>query len=296
MAGRVSQDVIEPLVEGAPKARVSQEVIESLVEGAPHARVSQQALEALLDGKPLARISQDVLEILAKGGKVRISQIVLEPLIVNLEVELLVYPTLPGLAYNVGWDTEFFNMKSSVTSTGAEIDLGLSQYPLHDFTLTYEFLRDAFGFTEQKTMRGFFMAVGGNLGRFLFRNPADFEVRRQLIATTDGVNHVWTLIRTYGAGEYSSSEPVGMVDTTMPFNLYLNGLIQDASTYTVVTSEPGNQQVQFAAVPASGQQITADMDYFYYCKFADPKITLEEFMHKLWTLSKIQLHSCRAGA
>jgi len=38
------------------------------------------------------------------------------------------------------------------------------------------------------------------------------------------------------------------------------------------------------------------MNYFYYCKLADSKLTLEEFMHRLWSLNKIVLHSCRPGA
>ena len=244
------------------------------------------------------RISQLVSEALVRSpANARISQFVLEALIVNLEVELLVYPTLPGLAYNVGWDTNFFNMPTSTSSSGADIDLGIAQYPLHDFTLTYEFLRDAFGFTEQKTMRGFFMAIAGSLGRFLFRNPHDCGVKSQIIGTGDGATRLFTLIRTYGAGEYSSSEPVGMVDTTAPFNAYLNGLVLGEGTdYTLVTSVPCLQQIQFATAPALGQVITVDMNYFYYCKLADSKLTLEEFMHRLWTLNKIVLHSCRAGA
>jgi hypothetical protein len=252
-----------------------------------------------------ARVSQLVLETLDRGAaRARVTQFVLEALIVNLEVELLVYPTLPGLAYNVGWDTNFFNMPTSTSASGADIDLGLAQYPLHDFTLTYEFLRDGFGFTEQKTLRGFFMAIGGTLGRFLFRNPADFRVRMQKVnlnVLTDGSLRVWTLIRSYGIGEYSSTEPVGMVDLTEPFNVYMGvpgvaPTIVDSSLYTVVTSVPGQQQLQFASPPSAGQQIFVDMDYFYYCKLQDSKLSMEEFMHRLWTLNKIVIHSCRPGA
>ncbi len=244
------------------------------------------------------RISQLVSETLVRGpANARISQLVLEALIVNLEVELLVYPTLPGLAYNVGWDTNFFNMPTSTSSSGADIDLGIAQYPLHDFTLTYEFLRDQFGFMEQKTMRGFFMAIAGSLGRFLFKNPHDCGVKSQVIGTGDGTTRLFTLIRTYGAGEYSSSEPVGTVDGTVPVNVYLNGVVQSFGTdYTLITSTPCLQQVQFATAPGNGVEITVDMNYFYYCKLADSKLTLEEFMHRLWSLNKIVLHSCRPGA
>jgi hypothetical protein len=88
-----------------------------------------------------------------------------------------------------------------------------------------------------------------------------------------------------------------MVDPTMPFNAYLNGLVQSEGTdYTLITSVPCLQQIQFAIAPGNGIAITVDMNYFYYCKLADSKLSLEEFMHRLWSLNKIVLHSCRPGA
>jgi uncharacterized protein (TIGR02217 family) len=298
MAGRVSQETIEPLVSGSPNARVSQETLEPLVAGSPNARVSQIIGEPIVTGTPAARVSQQVIEaILNANPGLHVSQIVLEILCYEIALPMpLVYPTLPGLAYPVDWDTAFFNADTQRTSTGAEIDIGLSQYPLHTFGLEYEFAREHFGFNEHRLLRGFFGATRGNLVRFLFRNEDDFRVRRQAIATTDGSTRSFTLIRTYGVGEASFSEPVGYVDQTAPFNVYLDDVLQDPSSYTIDTTVPVSQLLVFNGVPTTGHAVTVDMDYFYYCKFADPKISLQKFMNELWSGDKIILKSCRPGA
>ena len=123
------------------------------------------------------------------------------------------------------------------------------------------------------------------------------ENAEQPIATDDGSTRLFTLICTCRASEYSSSEPVGVIDDTAVFNAYLDGVVQSVGTeYTRVESVPCQQQIQFATAPANGKVISVDMGYYYYCKFADSKLTLEEFMHRLWTLNKFVLHSCRAGA
>lgn len=297
MAERVSQISPEALAAGDPDTRVSQISPEALAAGDPNARVSQLVPEALAAGDPNARVSQAVAEALAAGANnARISQIVLEALVPNIGVFMpIVYPTLPTLSYSVKWRPQFFNMPTQKMATGAELDLGVAAAPLHDFDLTYQVLRDrpAPSPNEFRTMMGFFGAISGNLGRFLFKNPDDNAVQQQAIATTDGTAHQWTLQRTFGVGEYSWTEPVGYVDLTLPFNVYLDGVLQDHTAYTVDTTDPVNQLLDWGSTLGAGQKITADMSYFYYCKLPDDTLEFEQFMYRLWTLNKITLHSCR---
>ena len=78
---------------------------------------------------------------------------------------LPVYPdrsVLPGLGFGVKWSPMFVNMPTAVASNGAEIDLGLAQYPLHEFELNYKFLHDWSARSgaealEFKTLMGFFL-------------------------------------------------------------------------------------------------------------------------------------------
>ena len=219
---------------------------------------------------------------------------------------LPVYPgrqLLRGLTYNSKWSPVFLN-QTVTTSSGADIDLGLAQYPLHDFELTYSFLRDgphwgrALAALELRTMMGFHLAMAGTLGRCLYRNPDDCQAFQQPIGTGDGARTTFTLVRTFGANGYSGTEPVGQIDTNAPVTVYLNGssIPVDPSLYSISTSNPVANTITFGTAPGSGQAVAIDMSYFYYCKLAQNNNTFEKFMDSLWMLGKVALHSCRAGA
>ena len=213
---------------------------------------------------------------------------------------LSIYPTLPGLTYDVKWSPQFYNMATDTASSGADIDLGLAQYPLHDFELTYSVLRNNFdsiyGGTEFKTMMGFFLMIGGTKGRFLFDNPDDDTVIGQAEGTTDGVASTFgPLVRTFGVTDYNASEPVGWVDLVRPVNVYLDTVLQDPMSYSII-GDPCTQMLKFNDTPTTGQAITMDFSYYYYVKFPTNTNTFEKFMEKLWLLNKVVLHSCRAGA
>jgi len=317
MADRISQIVPESLLTGTPKARISQIAPESLLTGTPKARLSQEVIESFLTATPKARVSQVCIEVLVPNTAApasaiisqvaietalishsfaRLCQIVIECLVPNIEVTMPpVYPTLPGLGFSVLWEPQFSNMPTAKSASGAELDLALAANPLHMFTLTYNFLRDRLGNLEFKTLMGFFLALNGNVGRFLFKNPDDCSVTQQAIGTTDGVAHTWQLVRTFGDANNSGTEPVGYVDLTQPFNVYFDGILQTPDTYTVAQTAPVNQELVFVGTPAAGHVITVDMTYFYYCKFSTANLSFEKFMHQLWSVKKVEIQSNRAG-
>jgi hypothetical protein len=298
---RVSQEVIEALVDGTPNARVSQEVIEPLVSGTPNARVSQEVIESLVSGTANARVSQIVKEVLnTRHPNARVSQIVLEVLCLGITLPMpALYPDLPGLGYSQFWNPHFFN-QSEVASAGANIDVALSSTPVHEFELTYDFLRANGAFMsntpEFKIFFSFFLAMGGQVGRFLYPNIDDRSVTGQFVATTDGSTSVFgPLNRTFGYGGNNSTEPVGYVDLTQPVNVYLNGVKQAASSFQILQTLPMNQQLKFFNTPSADQTVTIDMSYFYYCKFTEDTNTFEKFMYNLWSVKKVTLRSCKAG-
>lgn len=210
---------------------------------------------------------------------------------------LPVYPTLKGLTYPIKWTPRFYNMATQTTASGADIDLGLAAYPLHDFELQYDFLRDGGALVEFKTLMGFVLQVGGTAGRFLFSNPDDFTVTGQLIGTGDGTTRTFTLVRTFGAGGFAGTEPVGMADLTATFNVKVSGTLKTlGSDYTVDQTLGAGNTVTFTAAPASSAPITVDMSYRYYCKFPDNAQEFDKFMSGLWSMQKIVMHSCRPGA
>jgi hypothetical protein len=217
---------------------------------------------------------------------------------------LPVYPgknLLKGLNYSSKWTPTFFN-QTATAATGAEVDVAIAQYPLHDFELTYKFLRDgpnwreALGALEFRTMMGFHLAMGGSRGRFLYRNPDDYQVWQNPIGTGDGTTTVFTLTRTFGANGYTAAEPVGQVDPTT-LNIYLGGSSTplNPALYTVSTANPAANTITFVTAPVAGTVITSDMAYWYYCKLVGNANQFEKFMNRLWALGKVQLRSCRPG-
>jgi Conserved hypothetical protein 2217 (DUF2460) len=222
---------------------------------------------------------------------------------------LPVYPSgdiLRGLAFSQKWSPSFFNLPTATTATGADIDLGVAQHPLHDFELTYAVLRDGLFWSgrgaaatlEFRTMMGFHLQLGGTLGRFLFKNIDDCQVWRNQIGVGDGETTTFTLTRAFGAQGYFGTEPVGQVNLGEAFNVYLGGAAAPVipTLYTVSTANPVANTITFASAPPIGSVIAVDMSYYYYCKLSHNSNTFEKFMHRLWMLSKVTLHSCRPGA
>jgi len=284
MSQRASQTVAEALA----KADVAQ----------TNARASQVVSEALAEAdlaQTDARASQIVSEALGQSATTaRATQIVVELLVWNYAVPTPpVYPQLPGLGYSVIWEPRFVNAPVQTHESGTEVRIGYGENPLHNFELVYNFLKDTPGTIEFKTFFGFFLAVAGSLGGFCFPNPDDRSVERQDIATTDGSTNVWTLVRTFGAGGFTGTEPVGYVDITAPFNVYFDGVLQLGNTYEVIRTTPVSQQIRFFNTPGAGKKLSVDMSYFYYCRFADDKLTFEKFLHQLWTVSSVKLMSLR---
>src|SRR5271155_3608859 len=164
---------------------------------------------------------------------------------------LPIYPDrtlLKGLGFSTKWSPEFFNLATETTATGADIDLALAQYPLHNFELTYNFLRSwrapAGASLEFKTLMGFWLMLGGTVGRFLFKNGDDCFVAAQQIGTGDGATTSFgPIIRTFGANGYFASEPVGQIDTTQPVTVRLGNAVQAASSYTLNTATPLDQTI-----------------------------------------------------
>lgn len=215
---------------------------------------------------------------------------------------LPIYPgqdLLPGLAFNVKWTPSFVNMPTDTSASGADIDLALAQYPLHDFELTYEFFHDWSSRSvresqEFKTMMGFFLALGGTAGRFLFKNPDDCRVSKQPLSGLPGTA---PFVRSFGANGYFGVEPVGCIDMNEQFTVYVtdsSGNTNTASSVGGDLSTPGFQTI--TADPDPGSVVSVDMSYYYYCKFDTNNVTFEKFMDRLWLTNSVKIHSCRPGA
>ncbi|HEY3886505.1 MAG TPA: DUF2460 domain-containing protein [Vicinamibacterales bacterium] len=233
---------------------------------------------------------------------------------------LPIYPdrdqqSILGLGYNVKWTPTFFN-QTQTTMSGASVTIALAQYPLHTFELTYEVLRSDLTVGGQlQTMLGFFLSVGGSLGRFLFFNEDDNYPQHghQAIGTGDGSTDTFIVVRSFGnTGGGFGTEPVGYVQQATPLEdwaptvypgitateqVFVNGtLVHTPADYVIDNSFPGSPRIAFTSAPGAGQTIAADFGFYYYCRFADDSSTWEKFASTYWLNSTVKLQSCRQGA
>lgn len=235
----------------------------------------------------------------ALAPPVRASQLVLSILVWTYEVPMpATYPTLPGLGFSVIKRPRFYTGIGKST-TGREVRVGYAANPTWEWDLTYEYLPDkpsesAATASDLKELVGFFLSQSGALQTFRFLDPDDNTVTGQIVGTTDGVLNSWVLQRSFGGTVGSGTEPVGWVNTDATFHAYLDGVLQDPSTYDVLTTVGVFQQIRFHSTPTIGKIITVDMSYFFSVRFSADTYDFEKFMDKLWSTHTITLVSQRA--
>jgi uncharacterized protein (TIGR02217 family) len=203
-----------------------------------------------------------------------------------------VFPTLPGLGWSVIKKPSFAT-RTQKSVSGRELRLADQLWPIWEWTLTYEILRDRFdirggvglgdGFDELRTLAGFFLARRGSYEPFLFKDPTDYVVLGQYLGTGDGVLAAYQLYRSFG----EFTEPVtapGLV------TIYDNGAAM-TSGYTVNFT---NGIVTFATPPASGHLLTVDIAYYFRVRFSDDAVEYENFVYQLWAAKEVKFRSVLA--
>ncbi len=213
-------------------------------------------------------------------------------------------PTLVGLGYN------WVRRPKGSTSVQRHVSAreGRSGYwaePAYEWDLTFDVLRDfdrgAIP-SELKRLQGFFLAAQGDLTGFPFDDTDDDRVTGQFVAVGNGSAILFTLVRTWGDAGYFGAvvtEPIGMLDTTVPFNVYLDGVLQPSGTYGYVDTAPVKQQLGFVTPPGAGVSITVDMGYFFWVRFKEGSLDFEKFAgapgEAYWRVKKLTLVSVKAG-
>jgi uncharacterized protein (TIGR02217 family) len=204
----------------------------------------------------------------------------------------LIFPALPGLAWSVT-KSPTFQTRIQRAASGRELRALDYPYPLWQFTLVFDFLRDnpAAGFDELRTLMGFFMLCQGAFGTFLFQDPSDDRVSGQQIGTGDTLRTVFQLQRTMGKTLPGGGFLEPIVAPNVVNAVYFNGIVQDPVGYSV---DSMTGLVTFNTAPGSGLIITADYSYYFRCRFVDDSYAFENFMFRLWQLKKLTFISVRS--
>lgn len=214
---------------------------------------------------------------------------------------LPLFPTFPGIDIKTIWRPRALNFNPQIHSSGREAITPAAVLPLHEFELIFNVLRASPTYAstpEFQTLMGLFLQQGGIATPFQYKNPYDYKGTGQptrMITTTQ-----FLLERTYGAGGFSATEPIGFIDLTQTFNVYANGVLQTGG-YTVdySTGPPsggGAYQVllNFGSAPAT--PVTTDLSYFYFCRFSDDNIDFEEVLWNVFQMKKLVIVSKRGPA
>jgi hypothetical protein len=220
----------------------------------------------------------------------------------------LIYPELPGLAYNL--------LKRPVMSTlgpddpspsGDAVRLRQFENPLWEFELIYEWLYDdatetwgtleALPYHQYQALIGFFLQSAGAWQPFLFKDPDDNQVTDgSLAVTTVGGTKYSQITRNLGGFDESILAVNGALV------IKVDGVTKVAGTdYTwdptlVGFSAAGvswdGQYITWITDPGAGA-VTATFSFYFLCCFKKDDSDFEKFAQSLWLHQKVELRSVR---
>lgn len=188
-----------------------------------------------------------------------------------------IFPTLAGLDWNASRSPEFSTQAKRAVS-GKELRGAFRQYPLWNFNLSYNVLRDDLENNELRALAGFFLVRKGMFDSFLYTWEADSTVTDQGFGIGDGVTTSFQLVRSFGG----FVEPVQNVNAIT--SIKKAGAVQtNPANYTI----DATGWVTFAAAPAAGAVLTWSGSYYYRVRFLIDAAEFSEFLQDLHELKKL---------
>lgn len=193
-----------------------------------------------------------------------------------------VFPALAGLTPKQP-RRPMFKTRVQQAVSGRELRASFQQYPIYQFGLGFDVLRDGIGETELDTLCGFFLARQGSFDSFLYTDPADNTVTDMPFGTGTGIATVFQLSRAFGAGGFTFSEPVQNLNAVTAIKK--NGVTLTLTTdYTI----DATGLVSFVVAPPGGHTLTWSGSFYYRCRFLADVADFESFLKDLWELRKIE--------
>jgi uncharacterized protein (TIGR02217 family) len=140
--------------------------------------------------------------------------------------------------------------------------------------------------TELQDIVGFFEQCAGEASSFYFEPPTLSPVSAQALGTGDGATATFAITVSIGGATIAPAN-VGAVSA-----FYLDGVPQ-SSGFTVNATALA-LSVTFARAPAAGAAVTADLYWYFLCRFDDDDVDTEEFMAALYALQSLKLRTVRS--
>ncbi len=207
-------------------------------------------------------------------------------------------PTLPSFR-GLGWSIKrAVNWQSERTQniSGKEVSKTRWSYPIYTWELVYNMLRqgtvEGVAQVEMQTLMGFFNALQGDAGSFLYQDQDDNAVTGQVLGSGDGNTTTFALKRAFGI---EPLQPVLAPNTESTLTVYLDGAPQLVGTFYVTpwatTDSRGPGYLIFNTAPASGVAVTIDMSYYWPCRFVGDMCQFTKFLSGYYDLKKLTFQS-----
>lgn len=218
---------------------------------------------------------------------------------INFPSPTPVFPALPSQA----WSTHKKPILASrvvIGATGKEVQLASAAYPRWSFTLTYGWLREQtqnivpdptlLGFRELEQISGLFLLCQGPYGEFYFSDPDDNSRLANPVAIANGTQTTFQLYYGWGNGPFAPTLqiPVGGIQSLD--HVYFNGIAQSPSGYSLDST---NTMVVFSTAPPVNTVVTADLHFYFRCRFLDEHLDFSQFAQNKWEMKELRFESVK---
>jgi uncharacterized protein (TIGR02217 family) len=195
-----------------------------------------------------------------------------------------IFPLLPGFSFITSkrplWSTGIASAAS-----GRERRRKTWSFPIWNFKVQYEVLRDDPTNAELQKLLAFFNNHAGMYQQFLFYDPSDNTVTSQQFGTGDGTTKTFQLTRTLGAGNLTFVEPVYAAVNTPTVSV--NGITTTAFTIGTLG------QITFTTAPPAGQALVWSGNFMFVCRFDQDDLDTQQMMQGLWSQSGIAFRTVK---
>ena len=196
-----------------------------------------------------------------------------------------VFPSLPGLAWGTQRRVKWASRVQKSTS-GKRQAIGYMSYPLYEWTIQFNVLREFASFDELATLQGFFNSMMGQVDTFLWADPHDAVASQQQFGVGNGSNKIFQLARAYGGYVEPVQSPA---------------LITQLRRATTVQTNPTHYSVDmttgivtFVTAPAAGNILDWTGTFRYRCAFTQDTLDLiNQDGIDIWKTNKITFESVK---
>ena len=201
----------------------------------------------------------------------------------------VLFPELPGLEWDLS-KTPTFNTKIMTSVNGRELRASYQAVPKYEITMSFGFLRESKGRSELQQLESFFLERRGAFDSFLFKMPEDNEFNCTFVG--DGSTSIFQI---YKGNDVKT--PLSHTDELLAEDPLMWEQEPAVPMWTDPEEDMWNLQYGVSktgmlslSVPlAVGETLNVKGNFYYRCRFADDEQQYNNFMHKLWKASKVQM-------